>query len=236
MKTPFGDLTYCSNIHPGEKWDDHFAALRASVPYVRQQLAPGKAFALGLRLANEASIELSKPDRLAEFKTWLEEQDIFVPIINGFPYGGFHDTVVKDQVHTPDWTTIERRDYTIRLFDIVAQLLPEGKDGGVSTPPLSYRLWWKDVAERNKATEVATGQILEVLDHLIELKSQTGKSLHLDIEPEPDGLLDNVGDFIAWYRDILLPNGIKYLINKYSFAAEKARETIIEHIQLCYDI
>lgn len=236
MKTPFGDLTYCSNIHPGEKWDDHFAALQQTVPYIRQQLAPGSAFALGLRIANEASIELSKPERLAEFKAWLDEQNVFVPIINGFPYGGFHNTTVKDHVHTPDWTTTDRRDYTIRLFDILVQLLPDNRDGGVSTPPLSYRLWWKGQTELSKTIDIATGHILEVLDHLINIKTTTGKTLHLDIEPEPDGILDNVADFVNWYRDVLLPKGIDYLIQKHSFSQEKAKETILEHIQLCYDI
>lgn len=236
MKTPFGELTYCSNIHPGEKWDDHFAALKTTVPYIRQNLAPDSAFALGLRIANEASIELSKPERLTEFKAWLNEQNIFVPIINGFPYGGFHNTTVKDHVHTPDWTTTDRRDYTIRLFDILTQLLPDKRDGGVSTPPLSYKLWWKVEAERNKAIKIATGHIFEVLDHLIEIKNRTGKTLHLDIEPEPDGILDNVADFVEWYRDYLLPNGVGYLIDKHHFSEEKAKEAILEHIQLCYDI
>jgi hypothetical protein len=236
METPFGHLTYCSNIHPGEKWDDHFAALKATVPYIRQNLAPGNTFALGLRIANEASIELSKPERLAEFKAWLNEQNIFMPIINGFPYGGFHNTAVKDQVHTPDWTTTDRRDYTIRLFDILTQLLPDNLDGGVSTPPLSYRLWWKGETDRNEATNIATAHILEVLDHLIEIKNTTGKLLHLDIEPEPDGILDNVADFVSWYRDVLLPKGTEYLIGKYKISQEKAKETILEHIQLCYDI
>jgi hypothetical protein len=235
MITPHGHLTYCSNIHPGEKWADHFQSLRDNIPYIRQQLAPGQSFGLGLRIANEASIELSKPEVLLEFKNWLTEQDVYVFVINGFPYGGFHNVVVKDDVHTPDWTTTDRLEYTIRLFNILTELLPEGMHGGVSTPPLTYRLWWKTEADKQLATESATNHVLQLLDQLISIEKETGKLLHLDIEPEPDGMLDNMVDFVNWYRYVLLPKGIIHL-SKHSFSEEQARETILSHIQLCYDI
>jgi hypothetical protein len=236
MNTPFGHLTYCSNIHPGEKWEDHFRSLRDNIPYIRQQLAPDQPFGLGLRIANEASIELSQPEVLRVFQDWLKAQDVYVFVINGFPYGGFHNTVVKDDVHTPDWTTSDRLEYTLRLFHILAQLLPDGMHGGVSTPPLSYRLWWKTDAEKNQAVQSATSNILSLLDELIQLRKRTGKTLHLDIEPEPDGIFDNTTDFVNWYRDVLLPEGTAYMSEKYGFAPGDAEATIRLHIQLCYDI
>ncbi|WP_025764854.1 metabolite traffic protein EboE [Dyadobacter tibetensis] len=236
MKTPYGHLTYCSNIHPGERWEEHFASLKESLPLIKEQRSPTQSFGLGLRLANEASLALSESKNLAEFKAWLEAEDIYVFVINGFPYGGFHDTVVKDQVHTPDWTTDERQAYTFRLFHILSQLLPEGMDGGVSTPPLSYRLWWESDTQRLFATEKATAHMLQVLDELIGIKEKTGRNLHLDIEPEPDGILDNIADFIDWYTKSLLPTGISYLKKKYSLEEEQAKSIILNHIRLCYDI
>jgi len=236
MITPFGHLTYCSNIHPGEKWDEHFKALQENIPYIRQQLAPGEPFALGLRIANEASIELSKPERLAEFKNWLSEQNIYVTVINGFPYGGFHATRVKDDVHTPDWTTRDRVEYTKRLFTILSQILPDNTEGGVSTPPLSYRLWWKTEDAKRNAIAIATQNILAIIDHLKSIEEESGKVMHLHIEPEPDGILDNTVDFVNWYRDDLLPTGIAYLKENYGFSDEKGKETILHYIRLCYDI
>jgi hypothetical protein len=107
--------------------------------------------------------------------------------------------------------------------------------GGVSTPPLTYRLWWKTEADKQLATESATNHVLQLLDKLISIKKETGKLLHLDIEPEPDGMLDNMVDFVNWYRNVLLPKGITHL-SKHSFFEEQAKETILRHIQLCYDI
>ena len=98
-------------------------------------------FGIGLRLSNTASLELKKEKNLLSFINWLKENNCYVFTMNGFPYGGFHHTIVKDQVHAPDWTTRERVDYTIRLAEILSRLLPENMDGGISTSPLSYRHW-----------------------------------------------------------------------------------------------
>jgi hypothetical protein len=221
MKTPYGHLSYCSNIHTGEIWSEHFAQLQAHVPAVKAQVSPDEKMGLGLRFANQASIDLQDSARISELKTWLKEQNLYVFTLNGFPYGGFHNTIVKDQVHAPDWTTTERKDYTIRLAHILAQLLEEN-EGGISTSPLSYRYWFTSEKEREDAMFQSTKHLLEVVEILAKIEQQTGKVIHLDIEPEPDGLLSNHTEFVHWYEDVLLPAGDATLIRK--------------HIQLCFDI
>ena len=156
MLTTSGHLTYCTNIHSGENWPDHFAALQKYFPPVKEKLSPGKPMGIGLRLSNEAGIELIKKENLFGFKKWLTDQNAYVFTMNGFPYGGFHHIVVKDQVHAPDWTTNERVDYTMRLFHILTALVPPGMDGGVSTSPLSYRYWFKTPEQLALARETGT--------------------------------------------------------------------------------
>lgn len=237
MQTSFGHLTYCTNIHAGEKWDDHFAALKEHVPAIKRQLSPDKPFGIGLRLSHLASAELGKRERLEEFKQWLKRSQCYVFVINGFPYGGFHRTKVKDQVHAPDWTTQDRVLYTIQLFNLLSELLPEGMEGGVSTSPLSYKHWHEDVQEeRQQAFDTATENVLKVVQDLVALRKATGKLMHLDMEPEPDGLFGNGPEFISWYRHQLIPAGKTYL-RKYLGLDEKAAVAAIhDHVQLCYDI
>src|SRR4051812_38131751 len=115
MQTSYGHLTYCSNIHSGESWNDHFGKLQEHIPVTKQKLSPLQPFGIGLRLSNTASLELRKQETLEEFAKWLNENDCYVFTMNGFPYGGFHHTVVKDRVHAPDWTSAERVSYTIRM-------------------------------------------------------------------------------------------------------------------------
>ncbi len=236
MLTKAGHLSYCTNIHAGESWDDHFRALQQNFPAIKEAISPEAPMGIGLRLSNQASLEILEANKLDEFKNWLYQTGSYVFTMNGFPYGGFHHTRVKDQVHAPDWTTTERVDYTKRLFTILAQLLPDEIDGGISTSPLSYRYWHKDADTLNQAIVRATTNLLEVVQLLISIRNQTGKILHLDIEPEPDGLLETGNEFITWFEQYLLPVGIPIISNTFQIDAAAAEQLIKEHCNLCYDI
>lgn len=229
-------LSYCTNIHPGESWKETFENLKKYIPQIKSDLAPDQAFGIGLRLSNEASLILAQPEELTAFKSWLKEQNAYVFTMNGFPYGGFHGQVVKDDVHTPDWTTKERRDYTIRLFEILAELLPDQMEGGISTSPLSYRLWFSAQNELDRAITKSTTHLVQVVAKLIEIKQKTGKTLHLDIEPEPDGILENTAEMLAFFKDWLLPMGTRDLMDTLQMSKEDAEKAIKEHIRLCYDV
>jgi hypothetical protein len=236
MITPFGHLSYCSNIHPGEDWKEHFAVLQSSIPQIKADVCPDAPMGIGLRLANQASIDLSNNQNFESFKNWLTANDCYVFTMNGFPFGNFHHSVVKDKVHAPDWTTCERRDYTIRMFNLLANLLPENlTEGGISTSPLSYRFWWSTEDSLKQATAKATKNMISVVEALIDLKERSGKTLHLDIEPEPDGILENSDEFIKWYNNYLLPLGIEHLQAK-GLTVTEATIAIKTHIQLCYDV
>jgi hypothetical protein len=235
MLTALGHLGYCSNIHAGESWTDHFEKLKAHIPSIKQKFSPGHSFGIGLRLSNVASLELRKEKTLAAFQDWLRENDCYVYTMNGFPYGSFHHTVVKDKVHAPDWTTAERVQYTIRLAQILSALLPGDMEGGISTSPLSYR-FWHNTEQWPAVFETATIHVLQVVEQLVKIKKATGKTIHLDIEPEPDGLLGESSEFIEWYLDYLQPLGISYLQEKFRYTEEDALRDLREHVQLCYDV
>jgi hypothetical protein len=236
MITNHGHLTYCTNIHSGESWQDHFAALKRNFPGIKASLCPDKPMGLGLRLSSVASLELIKQEKLAEFKQWLADNGVYVFTMNGFPYGEFHQTHVKDQVHAPDWTTAERLNYTLRLFEILSQILPEDMDGGISTSPLSYRHWFKSSGDLELAKKSATDNILKIAEYLIAISTATGRLLHLDIEPEPDGILENGQEFIDWYENYLLPAGIPIFTERYAVSDGESALLIKAHIRLCYDV
>lgn len=238
MKVSSGyQLTYCTNIHPGEQWSEVMKSLETYAKAVQVKVSPTQPFGLGLRLSDLASRELLQGDNLEDFANWLSTNRMYVFTMNGFPYGGFHRQVVKDDVHTPDWTTLDRVNYTLRLFGILARLLPKGMDGGISTSPLSYKPWLKgDKGKTEEVFKTSTKHLLMVLDYLIEVKAETGKVLHLDIEPEPDGLLENTAEVLAYFSDWLIPMGIRHLIDELGISEDEAMQAIYEHIQVCYDV
>ena len=229
-------LSYCSNIHAGETWDATFQNLKIYIPEVKSRLGYKGKFGIGLRLSKEASVVLERPERLQEFRDWLKQTNSYVFTLNCFPYGGFHRTKVKEQVHAPDWTTEARLAYTLRCFRILAQLLPEGVEGGISTSPLSYRHWFVSDLEKNEAFERATTHLIAVVVELVRLQQETGKFLHLDIEPEPDGLLENSEELIRYFKEWLLSVGKASLAKQLGITAKEAEKLIKDHIQVCYDV
>jgi hypothetical protein len=235
MDTAQGQLTYCTNIHPGETWEEHFAQLQQHIPLIKKQINPDSRFGIGLRLSNVASLELKKENNLLVFIEWLKENNCYVFTMNGFPYGSFHHSVVKDKVHAPDWTTKERVNYTIRLAEILSRLLPAGMEGGISTSPLSYR-HWHTPEQLDTVFKTTTSNLLEVVIKLIELKNTTGKTIHIDIEPEPDGLLESGIEFLNWYDEYLLASGTSLLQERFGWTSEESIKTLKAHVQLCYDI
>ncbi len=229
-------LSYCTNIHAGESWPAVFESLKQYCVPLKAALSPDRPFGIGLRLSNESSVALADTNNLAAFKQWLEENHLYVFTMNGFPYGAFHFAVVKDKVHQPDWTTRERLAYSKRLFDILAELLPSGLDGGVSTSPLSYKFWHKTPEALEGAKMAACRNMLSLAAHLVKLKEKYGKSLHLDIEPEPDGILEDSDGFIHFYKEYLLKEGKSILAADLGCSQSEAEAHIREHLQLCYDV
>lgn len=190
------DFSYCMNVHPGEGVADMQEAIRDQVPYIQQALSPEAPFGLGLRVAAEAARELQRPERLSELKQQLAEQNLYAFTINGFPYGAFHQTRVKEKVYLPDWASPERFTYTRQLFFLLAQLLPDHAEGSVSTVPLGYRF-------APTRPEETVEPLREMGRVLARLEQETGKTLHLGLEPEPDCLLETTEETIAFFQNDL---------------------------------
>lgn len=236
MKTKSEHLTYCTNIHAGKDWSADFENLKTHFPEIKAAISPAEPMGIGLRLSNAASLTLADPAVQDEFKHWLRENQAYVFTMNGFPYGEFHHTVVKADVHSPDWTTAARKDYTIRLAHLLADLLPEDMEGGISTSPLSYRHWFHTAEALDAAVERATLNILEVVKELISIYRETGKLIHLDLEPEPDGVIESGPEYIKWYESQLLKIGIPTIAGTFSLNDQQAESLIKQHLCLCYDV
>lgn len=229
-------ITYCSNIHPGEGWETTFTNIKKYVPKIQKEVSVNFPFGIGLRLSNNASEALALGDNLSDFKKWLTENNCYVFTMNGFPYGNFHNTIVKDQVHAPDWTTNERLVYTKRLFNQLDSIIPNGISGGISTSPISYKHWFSSKNDISNALKKGGEQLCEIVEQLYTIENASGNYLHLDIEPEPDGLIENTKEFIDFYLNYLLPIGVGILGPKLNMDAFEIEKIIKRYITLCYDI
>ncbi|MEM7594564.1 MAG: metabolite traffic protein EboE, partial [Cyanobacteria bacterium P01_A01_bin.83] len=228
-------LTYCTNIHPGETWSEVKTNLKLYIPQLKARLSPDGFFGIGLRLADIAAKELLAGDNLEQFSIWLKSQDLYVFTLNGFPFGSFHHQVVKDKVYAPDWSTDERLHYTVRLIKILTALLPSGLDGGISTLPISYKPWWQNHQQRDQVLTQSSLNLAQAIAELVAVKQTTGKLIHIDLEPEPDGMLENTQEIIDFYENWLFPIAGKWLEENQGVDQAIAKDWITEHIRVCYD-
>lgn len=226
-------LTYCTNIHPGNGWNEVFANLQHYTLALKARLAPSTTFGVGLRLSGRESSELLSDHALPQFQAFLQRHGLYVFTLNGFPYGPFHQQPIKAQVHAPDWRDEERVNYTLRLVKILAQLLPTGLEGSISTSPLSYKAWVKD--DDNVSWALFTRNIVRIAEALVQVQRQQGKLIHLDIEPEPDGLLENSEEVVQFYRRWLLTGGVHMLAEALQVSQDEAHRLLLEHIRVCFD-
>ena len=227
-------LAYCTKIHPANGWPELFANIRSYVPALKSSLCPDQPFGIALRLSATESVQLLEPSLIREFKAYLREEDLYVFTVNGFPYGSFFGQPVKSQIFAPDWRDELRVQYTVQLIEVLWQLLPEGTEGSISTLPLSYKSW----ITNNSHEEAMAGivhNLVRVVAALVTIRREQGLNIHLDIEPEPDGLLENCREFVQFYRQWLLSYGAPVLAGKMGVPLAEAHRQIRNHIRLCLD-
>jgi sugar phosphate isomerase/epimerase len=226
-------LTYCTNIHPADGWQAVLSSLRAHAPALRRRFAPSAPFGVGLRLSAHDAAGLLADDNLKAFRRLLDDEGLYVAVINGFPYGPFHGTPVKASVYAPDWRDPARVSYTLDLVRILRALVPDGVDGGISTAPLSYKPWM--AAAGSEAWETMIRHVVRVAEALARVRQETGTLIHLDIEPEPDCTIENTDETLDFFERRLLPRGVPMLARALNVSESAARDTLLDHIQVCFD-
>nr|BFE52607.1 hypothetical protein GCM10017745_60340 [Saccharothrix mutabilis subsp. capreolus] len=100
-----------------------------------------------------------------------------VSTLNAFPYGDFHDTVVKHAVYRPNWVDPRRLAYTKDCATVLADLLPSSASyGSISTLPLGWREPWTEWDDAH-----AEAALTELTLFLRGLE----RPVRLAVEPEP---------------------------------------------------
>lgn len=226
-------LTYCTNIHRGETWPEVRTVLERSLPMVRAAVAPSGRFGVGLRLAAAAADALRAPAELAALRALLGQRDLYVFTINGFPYGAFHGTRVKEAVYTPDWRSPERGRYSAVLAELLAALLPDDcAYGSVSTVPGAFR---PSAASPDAFDAIAEGLIAHVAT-LVALEQRTGRCIRLALEPEPWCVFERVADTIAFFDEHLFSPVAARRLATITGRSESACGTALRrHLGVCFD-
>lgn len=213
-------LGYCTNVHAGADLATTQANLSQHALAVKRQFSPDAPMGIGLWLSASAAQSLIEQKQVDEFSAWLRESGLLPFTLNGFPYGDFHQKIVKHDVYLPTWADTKRYDYTIRLIDILHRLLPAGLQGSISTLPVA----WPHPTLTEEFIGFAAEQLRRVARYLARLEAETGRLIYLCIEPEPGCYLQTSRDMVQFFENRLLR------------PAPADASFIRRHLRVCHDV
>jgi hypothetical protein len=185
-------LAYCTNVHRAENLAGVIDQLGRFGEPIRERLGVDR-LGLGLWLARDVATALSdEPASRDRLRSELSSRGLEVVTLNGFPYRGFGNAVVKGAVYIPDWADPARLTYTVDLARILADLLPDdAARGSISTLPLAWRTEWP--AQRRVACARQLGFLAESLGRV---QAETGRTVRVGFEPEPGCLIETTADAV----------------------------------------
>ncbi len=226
-----GELTYCLNVHPAETWSATRAALCGPVRAVKAAVSREAPFAVGLRFSARTLDDLSDCAARDDLKRVIAEEDYRAITVNGFPYGRFHGTPVKEAVYLPDWREQARLEYTVGLADLMAEIAPSGETVSLSTVPGAFK------PGAAAAAPQMADNMLRVVAHCMGLHARTGVTVALAIEPEPCCFLETVAETVAFFEDHLFSaKAMARLADLSGSTRAEAAEAAPRHLGLCYDV
>jgi len=226
-------LTYCTNIHAGQSWQDIRASLDEYVPAIKSIVAQSQPMGIGLRLSGEAAAVARQPEALASFRDQLSVLGAYVFTINAFPFGPFHGVRVKEDVYLPDWRDRERVAFTANSAAVLAGILPDGIEGSISTVPGAF----KPNGRSSEAVAAMARNLMMAVADLVDLKRRTGKHIALALEPEPCCFLETTDESIAFFEGALLkPETLDMLGGITGVGRSEAEILLRRHLGICYDV
>jgi hypothetical protein len=211
-------LGYCTNVHAGADLEETRANLENYALAVKRRVSPEAPMGIGLWLSAQTAWELVESESTREFADWLLERGLHAFTLNGFPFGDFHQEVVKHQVYHPNWADSDRLEYTLDLVTLLGRFLGEATEGSISTLPVGWR---EDLQEHSLVSQAAAN-LLEAVSFLEMFEQETGKLIHLDLEPEPGCYLDRSRDVVDFFKNFLLRKG--------------KEEKVLRYLRVCHDI
>ena len=170
---------------------------------------------------------MTSRETLEEFKSFLSDHDLYIFTINGFPYGKFHGSSVKEKVYLPDWRDKERLRYTNVLANLLVELLPSHLtlNGSISTVPGAFKPEIRSVAD----IEQMAFLFIDAAIHLIELEAKSGKTIALALEPEPCCFLETVEETVSFFKNYLFsPSSIQRVARHTGLCLSEAEAALRE--------
>ena len=216
-------IAYCSNVHAGADVEQTRENLANHAVTVKQLFRPKQPMGIGLWLSANSALGLKKAEDAGESSPttelgqFLAEHQLDPFTFNGFPFGNFHQDVVKKDVYLPTWFETDRLRYTKSLVRLIQQF-SDAEQLSISTLPIA---WGNPTCKPDQLNQAASN-FREIAEFCREVEVQTGRLVYICIEPEPGCQIQYSQDIVEFFESYLLTDGDE--------------ETIRRHIRVCHDV
>jgi hypothetical protein len=233
-------LAYCHNLHAADTLDEMLTNMRAVTLPLRERVAPGMRFGVGLWLGGTLARALaSKPDGgdLSQLFLFFEANDLDPFTYNAFPHGRFHQDGLKADVFKPTWKERERVEFTLAVARAAVTVLARsGNRAGakdhisISTHTGMYGAWLKGKAD----LEECVLQLARVVDDLARMEEESGVRVVLALEPEPQANA-STGPELAQFLEAGAKSAQQLLEEEKNRDSSRAAELLRRHLGWCLD-
>ena len=232
-------LAYCHNLHPAADLEAMLANMRAVTLPLRERLAPGAPFGVGLYLDGELARRLAaEPGAgdLKELALFLEANKLDPFTWNAFPHGRFHEDGLKSDVFKPTWKDRKRAEYTLAVARAAVTMLRRARPIAardhlsISTHTGMYAAWIKGKSD----LEECIVAMARVVDDLARMEEESGVRVVLALEPEP-GANAGTSAELAAFLDACSTSAREVLEEERNRDSARAKELLRRHLGWCLD-
>ncbi len=224
------ELTYCTNVHPGETVEEIHGYLRDVTIPLKERVCPDRRMGVGLWLSNRAARQLDDDaEAMTLLRSVLEENRLYVFTVNAFPYGDFHQRRVKEGVYSPSWVDAERATFSARVARVLAAL-STADEPSFSSLCGTFRAW-EQPGDRERMAE----NLAAVANVLALIEDKSGKIVRLALEPEPMTSVETTAEAIAFFESVVFRQGSEALARRTNRTKRQAEVAMQRHIGICFD-
>lgn len=192
-------LCYCLNLHPADTLAGLLEGLRTITLPLRERLAPGREFGVGMYVPATLARELTSGTRWRPLAAFFEEHGLNAFTWNAFPYAGFGAEGLKARVFEPTWADPARTNFTLSVNKLAGHLAPRGADRGHLS--ISTHTGWHTSAYVAEGLAQRVWQNLRVGEILLQSSDKNhSRRTVLALEPEPRANVNDTRELAQIYR------------------------------------
>lgn len=232
-------LAYGLNLHRAGDLAETLAGLQSITLPLRERLAPGRAFGIGLYLCGSFARALAsgraEADR-ARLTGFLADHGLDPFTANAFPYERFHADGLKENVFSPTWREPARLSYTVAVARVLARAwLAANRSGGGGHLSISTHtgMFGAHVRSPRDLDECAV-HLAHAVDELARIEEETGLWIVLALEPEPRANAQDSGELLAFLGRAAAIGG-RVLEEEKNRERKHAQALLARHLGHCLD-